>query len=349
MTSSTAFRSLIFLLALSHPTLAATDSKPTNALCTLHYPSTGSFYDLRPLQAFAPWQPSKSSSSPSRNESWHARGYDYPANFTVNICGPVVENLTDVDGVSKTRAANISAFYIDPQTNSPVSIGQENDALVFRGKKLLLTYTNGSPCPELDEDGQPILSGKAILDDDDDDDEDEDEKPKNPKKPSTTPSTRHKSTLLSFTCDTSPNSLSHPVVSFLGSPDHCTYIFEVKSRWACAGATPSTDPGSLGPGGVFGVILGIACLVYLIGGCVYNRTVMHQRGWRQLPNYAVWSGIGGFVGVSGCFSIFCRGRDRERRWGADGIRSRSRSWDVDVRGRRSGSGSGSEDEDRKLP
>jgi hypothetical protein len=43
----------------------------------------------------------------------------------------------------------------------------------------------------------------------------------------------------------------------------------------------------------------IACLVYLIGGCVYQRTVMHARGWRQLPNYSMWAGIGSFISVSG--------------------------------------------------
>jgi cation-dependent mannose-6-phosphate receptor len=347
MTFLTSFRSLLFAVAFSYPALAA-DSKPTNQPCTIHSPSTGSFYDLRPLQAFGPDQTTKASLA--RNESWHARGYDYHANFTLNFCGPVVENLTDVDGVSKTRAANISAFYIDPLTDSPISIGEQNSALVFRGKKLLLNYTNGSPCPDLDEEGQPILSlsRRAILDDDDDDDDDddEDEKPKKPsKKPSPRPSMRHKSTLLSFLCDTAPSSLNHPAVSFLGSPDHCTYIFEVKSRWACAGATPSTDPGSLGPGGVFGVILAIALLVYLIGGCVYNRTVMHQRGWRQLPNYAVWSGIGGFIGVSRIFS--CCGRNR--RWmvmNGDGtMDGRRGSWDANMGIRRRGS----EDEAWKLP
>ena len=41
----------------------------------------------------------------------------------------------------------------------------------------------------------------------------------------------------------------------------------------------------------------IAVAVYLVGGCVYQRNVMHQRGWRQLPNYAIWAGIGSFVKV----------------------------------------------------
>ena len=35
--------------------------------------------------------------------------------------------------------------------------------------------------------------------------------------------------------------------------------------------------------------------MYIVGGVVYQRAVMHQRGWRQLPNYALWAGIVGFV------------------------------------------------------
>lgn len=31
--------------------------------------------------------------------------------------------------------------------------------------------------------------------------------------------------------------------------------------------------------------------VYLLGGIAYQRTVQHQRGWRQLPNYTVWASI----------------------------------------------------------
>ena len=42
----------------------------------------------------------------------------------------------------------------------------------------------------------------------------------------------------------------------------------------------------------------IAVIVYFVGGCMYQRTVMHQRGWRQIPNYALWAGIFGFFSVS---------------------------------------------------
>jgi hypothetical protein len=42
----------------------------------------------------------------------------------------------------------------------------------------------------------------------------------------------------------------------------------------------------------------IAVMAYLVGGCMYQRTVMHQRGWRQLPNYSMWAGIWSFFSVS---------------------------------------------------
>ena len=85
-------------------------------------------------------------------------------------------------------------------------------------------------------------------------------------------------------------------ISFVAAIDDCTYIFEGRSPHACGGVHQAAQ--ALGPGGVFGVIAMIAVLVYLVGGCVYQRTVMHQRGWRQLPNYAMWAGIWSFFSVS---------------------------------------------------
>jgi cation-dependent mannose-6-phosphate receptor len=34
--------------------------------------------------------------------------------------------------------------------------------------------------------------------------------------------------------------------------------------------------------------------------------VLQQRGWRQLPNYALWAGIGGFLKVP--FLLRCLNR-----------------------------------------
>ena len=278
---------LVSLILSSSPASAAETTKPTNKPCSLHSPSTGSFYDLRPLQAFPPTAKSKD----ARTESWHAKGYDYGANFSINFCGPVVEDLSATD---VSHPQNVSAFY-NTTKGEIFSIGQTSMEPVFRGKKLVLNYTGGDACPDLAEMRVPQLKHREVIGDDDDDDDDK-KKPKT-KKPAVS-SGRKKSTIMSFHCDRDPTLTEHPQISFIGSLDHCTYFFEVRSRYACGGAVASNESGSLGPGGVFGVILAIALIVYLVGGCVYQRTVVHQRGWRQCPNYGVWAGCLGFIGVS---------------------------------------------------
>jgi len=107
--------------------------------------------------------------------------------------------------------------------------------------------------------------------------------------------TRRKSTTISLLCDQLSMDTKSPKVKLFfvsTDADECTYYFEARSAAAC----PSVEatPQQLGPGGVFGVIIIIAVLVYLVGGCVYQRTVMNQRGWRQLPNYSMWSDIFNF-------------------------------------------------------
>ena len=50
----------------------------------------------------------------------------------------------------------------------------------------------------------------------------------------------------------------------------------------------------------------IAVAAYFIGGCAYQRHVMHQRGWKQCPNYVLWSGMFSFLKVSNLVSIISR-------------------------------------------
>lgn len=280
--------SLLLLLPILLPLSLAADTKPAPEPCTIHSTSTGSYFDLRPLDLSLQQQKHTSKSKKdSRTESWHSKGHDYPANFTLNFCGPAIEPLEDVVGVPSSRWKNVSAFYRTENDKKIYSIGQSNSELVFRGRQLLLNYTNGSPCPDLDDSGNPTHT-REIIDVGDDD--------KHSSKPSH--STRRKSTLLSLQCDRDPSLSTHPSLSFLGTLDHCTYFFEAHSRYFCGGATSSNEPGSLGPGGVFAVIVVVALLAYLVGGCAYQRIVMRQRGWRQVPNYGVWSGLFGFFKVS---------------------------------------------------
>lgn len=166
---------------------------------------------------------------------------------------------------------------------------------IFRGRELILNYTDGSPC----EDHKPKrhLPRKLKDDDDDDDDDTDDDRPdKGKDKGHTKPDGRTKSSLIYMTCDREPMS-AKAHVNFLGTMDDCTYMFRARSIAACGGVHQETQS-TLGPGGVFGVIALIAAAVYFLGGIAYQRTVMHQRGWRQLPNYAIWAGIGSF-----CYDI----------------------------------------------
>lgn len=138
---------------------------------------------------------------------------------------------------------------------------------------------------------EPVLLPREIITDPDDD---EDDKPQ--KKPSSgkdDKNARRKTTVISLLCDSDP--LAKTSVSFVASVDECTYFFEGRSPFACGGVHVAKQ--ALGPGGVFGVIVMIAIAVYLVGGYFYQRNVMHQRGWRQLPNYAMWAGIWSFLSV----------------------------------------------------
>lgn len=201
-----------------------------------------------------------------------------------------------------------------------------------------LNYTNGSPCDS------PSTHDRRKLNHDDDEDEekkkkeDDDEDDKNSHKGESKDSddVRRKSTLISFACD--PNLAEGKAhVSFVGtSPDQCAYFFRAKTVSACGGVTD--PPTGLGAGGVFGVILIIFLAVYLLGGIAYQRTVMHQRGWRQLPNYTVWASIGSLardifiILTSSCSRIF------PRRQGYNQLSS----------GGRGGRGSRADDENRLI-
>jgi cation-dependent mannose-6-phosphate receptor len=159
---------------------------------------------------------------------------------------------------------------------------------VIRGRKMVLNYTDGSPCPSLEK--RDDTSSREIIGDDDDKDKDEEDE----KKP-TSSSTRRKTTIISMLCEKDPL-MPQLTLSFVASPDECTYIFEARSSAACASIEQAKQ--TLGPSGVFSVILIIAVIVYVVGGCVYSRVVLNQRGWKQLPNYNLWAGIFGFFRVS---------------------------------------------------
>jgi cation-dependent mannose-6-phosphate receptor len=113
MHSSILCHLLAFGLPIALGAASSDDSKkdsPKHSPCTIRSPTSGAFFDLNPIHIIPPAHLKKASKD-ARNESWPARGYDYGANFTLNFCGPVIENLTNVVGVDEARWQNVSAFY----------------------------------------------------------------------------------------------------------------------------------------------------------------------------------------------------------------------------------------------
>ncbi|KAF2800453.1 mannose 6-phosphate receptor domain-containing protein [Melanomma pulvis-pyrius CBS 109.77] len=275
---------LLCLLATADFSAASDTSKATKPLkpCTVRSPTTERYFDLNPIHRKPKDPGDKRRKEDEAVESWHARGYDYGANFTINFCGPVVETLTDVQDLDRDLWKNVSAYY--EIGSKQYALGLESYEPIFRGRKLVLNYTGGSLCPSKRE------SKRALFDPNDDVDErdDRDKEKDRPKEPE-----RRKTTVISLLCEKA-EPIAKTSISFVAAVDECVYFFEGRSPHACGGVEAETQ--ALGPGGVFGVIILIAVLVYLVGGWVYQRTVMHQRGWRQLPNYQLWAGIWGFLG-----------------------------------------------------
>lgn len=171
-----------------------------------------------------------------------------------------------------------------------LSVRQQSSNLTLRGRRLVLQYTNGSPCGP----GQEKVRRRDSIWDDDEDEF-------GASNDGQVEGSRRKSATISFHCDKDPLATT-PSATFVSvDPDECAYSFEILSVAACVGAEPAKQ--GVGPAAVFAIIGAIAILVYFLGGVVYQRNVAHARGWRQLPNYSMWAGIGSFIKVSGqrCF------------------------------------------------
>jgi cation-dependent mannose-6-phosphate receptor len=70
---------------------------------------SGAFFDLRPDMAVVAEEGKSHRGLVVKD--YHAKGHDYGKNFTINICGAVVEPVLDVMGVNQSLWANVSAYY----------------------------------------------------------------------------------------------------------------------------------------------------------------------------------------------------------------------------------------------
>ena len=132
---------------------------------------------------------------------------------------------------------------------------QQNSEPVFRGRKLVLNYTMGSPC---DSTSSTYLR-KPIDHNDEEGEDPDDHKSKKPR--GGAENGRRKSTIISLLCDRDPTAPKVSISFVAQSPDECAYFFEARSAVACGGVSSDTQQ-SLGPGSVFGVMSVVSPLTY---------------------------------------------------------------------------------------
>lgn len=101
--------SLLVALVRAAEDEAPTSTAPAPACTASSATGSGAFYDLRPDIAIAV-EDGKSHRGVVTKD-YHSRGYDYGKNFTINICGSVIEPVGDVVGVAESLWANTSAYY----------------------------------------------------------------------------------------------------------------------------------------------------------------------------------------------------------------------------------------------
>lgn len=105
------YYSLSFYLCLTSPASAASPKETAAPQpCTIRSPTSHAFFDLNPLHIEDPALSKKTS---PRDYSWNATGWGLEYNFTMNFCGPVIEDLAEagVVGVDKDVWRNVSAYY----------------------------------------------------------------------------------------------------------------------------------------------------------------------------------------------------------------------------------------------
>lgn len=157
---------------------------PDDPPCTAHSHASGNFFDLSPLvRAY-----------PADTADWAVRGHDYPANFTLNVCAPLLQPLPQA--LLQAQYPNVSAAAHFADGRGVVPIGTASAKPKFRGRSLVLEYTGGAPC---------------LL-------------------PDGTDTGLTASTLISFKC---AHADGPGGVAFVGSLDNCTYFFEARTLHAC--------------------------------------------------------------------------------------------------------------------
>lgn len=210
--------------------LLLSDEPPVILPCTVTSHASGNFFDLRPL----------TKAYPDHTVDYSVRGLDYPANFTINICAPLLLPVDFPDDPTTSLASSNVSALARYEDGSVRSLGQSSTNPKFRGRNLILEYTNGSPC--LNPDGSPTDLKSSVL--------------------------------ISLKCahdlDLASAKNQPALMSFVGSPDNCSFFFEARSIHACPAVNQSQ---SMAPVSIFLIIFLVALVVYIAGSMVLHPSV----------------------------------------------------------------------------
>lgn len=206
------------------PDLPKENKEPLLDPCTVISPLKG-FIDLRGLSSAA---------NDGKALPWVTKGFDSGHNYSIGVClSPVKKTHLNANVKDGLNASEIGAFYVDPKNGEYVLMGQYSVEPVFRGRKLTLTYENGSYC-----DLVMYANGERL----------------------------RRKTILTFTCDREMMTKAH--VSYVAAVDECTYLFEIRSHFACPTAAKADNLAAIW---IFLLIFLAALLVYFSGGFLYRN------------------------------------------------------------------------------
>lgn len=217
-------------LSKENPLLTSQELDP----CTVISPQKG-FIDLRGLSVIL-----NHHGQEVKHLVWSSKGYDSGHNYTVGICQGAIKNnlLPSAQVADGLNALEVGAYYVDQKSGKYILMGQVSSRPVFKGKKLTLTYENGTTCNGMYfKDGLPL----------------------------------RRKTIMTFTCDREMLTRAH--VSYVASVDECTYIFEVRSHLACPTAAKKDNLAAVF---IFVLIVAAALLVYFSGGFLYKALKQRQ-------------------------------------------------------------------------
>lgn len=191
--------------------------------CTVFSPLKG-FIDLRGLS---------SASNEGKAVPWITKGFDSGHNYLIGVClSPIKKTNLKFSIKDGLNASEVGAFFIDPASGQYVLMGQYSESPVFRGRKLTLTYSNGSYCDSI-----KYANGERV----------------------------RRKTILTFTCDRDMMSKAH--VSYVAAVDDCTYLFEFRSDFACPTAAKADNFAAIW---IFLLIFLAALMVFFSGGFLYR-------------------------------------------------------------------------------